>query len=121
MLQQSVASEEHVKLIDFGIASIKDPQLTGPSETSKAIGTVAYMAPEQLLGKSSGASDIFGMGVVAYEMLTGNGRKTRCKAMTVNPGELRLGIPAAAQDTIIAALSYQPEKRPATPAAFASS
>ena len=118
MLQRSGVSGEYVKLIDFGIASVGDSQVPGQIETSKAIGTPAYMAPEQILGKGSGASDIYAMGVIAYEMLTGQRPENSAEGVIVKPRELRPGIPAAAQDTIIAALSYQPERRPARPDDF---
>ena len=58
-----------VKLLDFGLARAKDLSLT----TSRtALGTVSYMAPEQILGRSlDGRADLWALGVVLYEMLTG--------------------------------------------------
>ncbi|MDP9170723.1 MAG: serine/threonine protein kinase, partial [Acidobacteriota bacterium] len=58
-----------VKLIDFGVATL----FAGDdgSATATISGTWVYMAPEQFEGKSSPASDIYQMGVVAYEMVTG--------------------------------------------------
>lgn len=59
------------KLLDFGLAKdlSRSTQLTSPG---KAIGTPYYMAPEQLLGEVVGAAtDLFAVGIVAYEMLTG--------------------------------------------------
>src|SRR5207245_475736 len=58
-----------VKLLDFGVAH-EMAQLVGP-DTFRP-GTLAYMSPEQLLGDALGpASDIYALGVVFYEMLTG--------------------------------------------------
>jgi serine/threonine-protein kinase len=59
-----------VKVLDFGIAkSRQDSRLTGQGEL---FGTPQYMAPERILGKDSGApSDIYALGVVFFEMLTG--------------------------------------------------
>jgi len=59
-----------VKLLDFGIAkSRQDSRLTGQGEL---FGTPQYMAPERILGNEvGGSSDIYALGVVFYEMLTG--------------------------------------------------
>ncbi len=57
-----------VKLADFGSAL----RLEGPSEGHSTIGTLAYMAPEQLTGKGIGpAADFYALGVVLFEMLHG--------------------------------------------------
>ena len=59
-----------IKLTDFGIARVIG--LSGGTTAGKAVGTPAYMSPEQVLGKEPGtASDIYSFGVVLYEMLTG--------------------------------------------------
>ncbi len=68
--------EDFVKVLDFGIAKIKSgdggkdaPALTAIGQT---VGTLEFMSPEQLRGKSlDGRSDIYALGMVAYEMLTG--------------------------------------------------
>jgi len=58
-----------VKLLDFGLAKMPDMTLTRPNSTP---GTVAYMSPEQVRGGSVDArSDLWSLGVVLYEMLTG--------------------------------------------------
>jgi len=62
----------HAKLMDFGVAQMGPSGLT---QTGTWMGTVSYMAPEYLdSGKSSTSSDIFALGVMLYEILTG-GRK----------------------------------------------
>lgn len=62
----------HAKLMDFGVAQMGPSGLT---QTGTWMGTVSYMAPEYLdTGKASASSDLFALGVILYEILTG-GRK----------------------------------------------
>ena len=59
-----------VKVLDFGIAKLTG--VTGLTETGITLGTVSYMSPEQVNGEDAGPqSDVWAMGVVLYEMLTG--------------------------------------------------
>jgi serine/threonine-protein kinase len=68
---------DFVKVLDFGIAKIvsgdglgSQPALTAAGQT---LGTLEYMSPEQLMGKQlDGRSDLYALGTLAYEMLTGN-------------------------------------------------
>ncbi len=65
-----VNSKNQIKVMDFGLAKLKGSlKLT---KTSSTVGTLAYMAPEQIQGGEVDArSDIFSFGVVVFEMLTG--------------------------------------------------
>ena len=72
---ESREGEDYVKVLDFGIAKIGDsggkavPALTAVGQT---LGTLEFMSPEQLRGRPlDGRSDIYALGIVAYEMLTG--------------------------------------------------
>jgi serine/threonine-protein kinase len=72
-----VAEGEIVKVLDFGIAKIlSSSELANPQELTimgTAVGTLEYMAPEQLMGgRADGRTDIYTLGVVMYEMITGH-------------------------------------------------
>lgn len=65
--------EEHVRVLDFGIAKQRESE-TGPEITAAGtiVGTPAYMSPEQLAGREVDArSDLYALGLMTFEMLTG--------------------------------------------------
>jgi serine/threonine protein kinase len=64
-------SKKGVKVLDFGLAKLSDADGT-LTQTGAVMGTIAYMAPEQMEGKTADArTDIFALGLVLYEMATG--------------------------------------------------
>jgi eukaryotic-like serine/threonine-protein kinase len=74
-LEHRSGDPEFVKILDFGIAKVmrgdgtQAPQLTATGQT---LGTLEYMSPEQLMGKElDGRSDVYTVGVLVYEMVTG--------------------------------------------------
>ncbi len=79
-----VDNDRRPKILDFGLASsLDDDRLTKAGST---VGTIAYMAPEQVQGKPVDArSDLFSLGIVFYEVLTGNSPFRRSnEAATLN-------------------------------------
>jgi len=66
-----LAPDGGVKIVDFGIARIVGPDATLRSTTAFVAGTPAYMAPDQLRGHASRASDVWSLAVIAFEMLAG--------------------------------------------------
>ncbi len=64
--------DRQIKLTDFGIARIEDPEAALQTQAGDILGTPAYMAPEQVMGqKADGRTDLYALGVIAYEMVVG--------------------------------------------------
>ena len=119
-------SEELVKVIDFGISIVKD-SLDEKTRSTVAAGSIRYMAPEQLSGKATKLSDIFAMGLIAYEVITGRLpfnteegsrlmaaqrlHELQAAGVRVKARDLRPTISVAADQAILKALSYNPTKR----------
>src|SRR5438105_85238 len=122
MLQRLSDDDEQAKVIDFGVAKVKDSLMAPSTGTSATAGTVLYMAPEQLENKPITASaDIYALGIIAYEVLTGRRPfnpessfqllEMQRAGVRVRPQDLRPGLPAAAQSAILKALSFDPVDR----------
>ena len=107
VMLQNLGGEDHVKLIDFGIAGIQNSQFA--DEQSKVAGSLSYMAPEQYAGHATAASDTYSLGVVAYEILTG------AAPGPGSAGKLSPGVSALIQK----AMSYDPAARQPSPGVFA--
>ena len=109
-------ADGQVKILDFGLARSRRPERpTGATETVAAVtdpgivmGTVGYMAPEQVRGQRVDArADLFAFGAVLYEMLAGRRafrRDTPADTMTAilseDPPELRRGAPTSRRRSI---------------------
>jgi serine/threonine protein kinase len=122
MLQRLGAGEEQVKIIDFGIAKLKDSIVAPSTVTGATAGTVSYMAPEQLGGRAvSAATDIYALGAIAYEMVTGRKPfnpetgfellEMQRGGVRVKPSDLRPSLSEEASQIVLRALSFDPKER----------
>jgi serine/threonine-protein kinase len=109
-----------IKVADFGIAKL--PNAETVTMTDKAIGTVFYISPEQASGKSiDPRSDLYSLGVVMYEMATGQLPFMADSPVSValmqvstpprHPRELNPAIPIGLEQIILAAMEKAPERR----------
>jgi eukaryotic-like serine/threonine-protein kinase len=116
-----LAHDGLVKIVDFGIAKLVDH--TGPTRTGTTLGTVGYMAPEQVRG--SGADlrvDVWALGVVLYEMIAGaapflgqNDAAIINNILTQDPPPVA-GVRSDVDRVLRRALAKSPEQRYATAA-----
>ena len=113
-----VTENDQVKLVDFGVARFAS-QVSG---SDRVLGTPAYLSPEQIEGqKQDGRSDLFSLGVVLYEMLTGvrpfagNSLGEVCAqiltAEPIPPSKRNPAVPAAFDRIVARCLAKNPEER----------
>lgn len=115
---------DRVRLIDFGIARVENSQLAPATEIPRGIGTILYIAPEQLAGnlEQTPAVDIYSFAIVIYEMLTGKlpfQPQTMVDMFLLQeqgvqtlPSRLRTDLPPEAEKILLSALAFDAEKRP---------
>jgi len=126
-----VTSDGWVKILDFGVAKLQSSpedsarsveELTTVTKSGAVIGTVAYMSPEQLRGKPvDPRSDIFSIGAILYEMLTGRRAfrgETEVDTITAvlkeDPPEINLeqaSVPESVLQIVRHCLEKEPENR----------
>ncbi len=112
-----------VKVLDFGIAKLREADALGGTKTGAAIGTASYMSPEQARGQRDvdSRSDVYSLGVILYELLSG--KKPHAgdsllqilhKVMTQPPIALervRAGLPVEMYGVVRRAMASNPADR----------
>lgn len=124
MLTSQSGMEDRVRVIDFGIARLERSQLAPLTTISRGIGTVRYIAPEQLAGslEPKPTADIYSLGIVAYEMLTGERPfkpesevemyVLQQQGVQIMPRALRPDLSPEAERLLLSSLEFEPTKRP---------
>ena len=124
-----VDSEDRIKLIDFGIAGDSSARRLTFAKVTAALGTANYISPEQVKGKrGDGRSDIYAMGVILYEMLTGklpfsgsnpiDVMNDRLLNYPMPPSVADPAVSPQLQEAIYRALERDPKSRYATARSF---
>ncbi|WP_035840678.1 serine/threonine-protein kinase [Kitasatospora azatica] len=108
---------EHIYLTDFGLTK-KSLSLTGFTTVGQFVGTLDYVAPEQIAGRPvDGRCDVYGLACVVHEMLTGRPPFERDDDMALlwahlnDPPEPAVGHGAAVDEVLVRALAKDPQAR----------
>jgi len=121
---------DRVRLIDFGIARVEDSQMADATIIRRTMGTLRYIAPEQLRGDitQTPAVDVYAFAIVIYEMLTGalpfmphseaDMFEKQKAGVKTPPGKLRGDLTEEAEKILLSALEFEAEKRPQNARAF---
>jgi hypothetical protein len=126
-----VGADGRVKVTDFGIAKAAYAAAEDPTTTGKVLGSVPYLAPEQVEGEPIDArADVYGVGAMLYELLTGRPpfraetdiatAMLRLTSDPIPPRAVRAGIPRALDAIVLRALARDPDARFATAADMAA-
>ena len=129
-LTQRGGRDDVVKLLDFGVAKLTDASALSTTESSVgvAVGTLEYMSPEQLIGQPiDPRADIFALGVVLYECVTGRlpfagqtEREVLFSQLSTDPARPSTAvkadayIPQSLDELIMQCLDREPSRRPQT-------
>ncbi|BDM72900.1 hypothetical protein HEK616_63870 [Streptomyces nigrescens] len=112
-----------LKIGDFGIARFLDDPGAALTATGQIVGTSLYLAPERALGRTAGpASDVYSLGCVLYQLLTGRPPFQADSALAVlhqhldaapvPPRQLGAALPPAFESYLLGLLAKEPEGRP---------
>jgi len=121
-------SGSYFLVTDFGVAKALNAAMpaSGMTSTGMAVGTPAYMAPEQLAGDSAADHriDIYAVGLLAYELLKGKSpfaattpQRILAAVLTQEPQpliEVRPDVPRRLSDIVMSCLSKEPDERPSS-------
>jgi eukaryotic-like serine/threonine-protein kinase len=117
-----INQEGLLKIVDFGVAAAQREGDTQLTKTGYVIGSPKYMAPEQILGKKvDERADIYALGVIMYEMVTGVPPYSRGDHMSVMyqhvqgkarpPQEVNPGLPSGLSDLVMKAMAVDKARR----------
>ncbi len=117
-----INQEGLLKIVDFGVAAAHREGDTQLTKTGYVIGSPKYMAPEQILGKKvDERADIYALGVIMYEMVTGVPPYSRGDHMSVMyqhvqgkarpPQEVNTGLPSGLSDLVMKAMAVDKTRR----------
>lgn len=119
---------DYVKVCDFGVAKAEGPSARELTAMGTVLGTPDYMSPEQLIGGPvDRRSDIFSLGLIVYEMLTGR-RPFEARSVLewleqharAEPAPLEIGLSKERKAVLNDALAKDPAQRPPSAEAFAA-
>jgi len=113
-----VTPEGHLKILDFGLAKLMQPDTLSDERTKSFAGTFPYMAPEQINGDPADRrTDIYAAGNVLYEMATGRRPFEKPSARNIlldappTPSSIREGISPRLEEIVLRCLEKDPEDR----------
>lgn len=117
LYQTTVGGWPRVKVIDYGVAR----KISGGAPDTTIAGTPAYMSPEQWRGTPTVQSDVYSLGCLLYELVTGEHPYSgtlpqmmmgHCEALAPRPSHLRSDVPAELERLIMRAMAKEPGMRP---------
>ncbi len=123
MITRNAQGRDHAKVMDFGIAAVRETSLAGRlTQPGTMVGTGAYSSPEQLSGSRAldGRADLYSLGITLYEMLSGHppfeaatlkelSQMVLSEPLPPLPAELR--IPAPLEDLLRRLTAKDPDHR----------
>jgi serine/threonine-protein kinase len=117
-----LSDDGRVMVTDFGIAKARNPDESDLTLTGTTLGTVKYLAPEQVEGQPvDGRTDVYALGVILYEMVCGRAPFTgendatvalaRLTQKPLRPRQVRASVPRSLEQVIMRAMARHPDDR----------